>query len=77
MAKQGISPGVWCGAWVRVAVGFGCVLGLGAGAALVWLLPTHGMLQKGRAGLCWAFLSLWGLKVCQLLCPGEGQHIVW
>lgn len=29
MAEQGIGPGVWCGAWVKVAVGFGCVLGVG------------------------------------------------
>ena len=50
--------------------------GLGAGVALVWLLPTHVMLEKGRAGLCWAFPVLRGLKVCWLLSPGKGQHIV-
>lgn len=54
--EQG-SHGLWlCLLW----------LGRGTAAALVWLLLTHRMLEKGRAGLCWAFPVPQELEICLL-----------
>lgn len=41
----------------------------------MWLLPTRGMLEKGRARLFGAFPALQVLEVW-LLSPGKGQHTV-
>jgi len=72
-SAQGCGVGLEAGWPWTLAVSWGWR----AGVALVWLLPTHRVLAKGGAGLCWVFPGVQGLEVCQLLVRASilwGKH---